>query len=254
MRMSRLAADLRVALDPARLLRAWGLEPEPWQEDVLRTRPQRALLCCCRQAGKSSTAAAAASHEALYKPGSLALMLAPSQRQSAELLRKARSLLSVVGPAAEFRSDAAYALELTNGSRIVSLPAREDTIRGFSNVALLVFDEAAWVEDDLYVAARPMLAVSGGRLLALSTPNGQRGWFHREWTGDGDWHRTRITATQCPRISPAFLAEERRTMTAAAFASEYECEFTDAIDSVFFYADIRAAIDPDLPPLYPGGW
>ncbi len=43
-------------------------------------------------------------------------------------------------------------------------------------------------------------------------------------------------------------------MTAAQFASEYECEFTDAIDSVFFYADIRAALDPDLTPLFPGGW
>ena len=137
----------------------------------------------------------------------------------------------------------------------MSLPAREDTIRGFSNVALLIFDEAAWVDDDLYVAARPMLAVSGGRLLALSTPNGQRGWFHREWTSNNnDWHRTKITAAHCPRIAAAFLAEERRTMTAAAFASEYECEFTDAIDSVFFYPDIHAAIDPDLPPLYTGGW
>jgi hypothetical protein len=43
-------------------------------------------------------------------------------------------------------------------------------------------------------------------------------------------------------------------MSAAAFASEYDCEFTDAIDSVFFYADIQAAIDADLTPLYPGGW
>ena len=67
--MSRLAADLRVALDAAQLLKAWGYQPEPWQEAVLRRRPQRALLCCCRQAGKSSTAAAAACHEALYTSG-----------------------------------------------------------------------------------------------------------------------------------------------------------------------------------------
>ena len=181
-------------------------------------------------------------------------MLAPSQRQSSELLRKARSLLTLAAPMIELKGDSAHAVELSNGSRIVSLPAREETIRGFSNVALLIFDEAAWVPDDLYVAARPMLAVSDGRLLALSTPNGQRGWFHREWTEGTDWHHTRITAAQCPRIPASFLAEERRTMTAAAFASEYECEFTDAIDSVFFWADIHAALDPDLTPLYEGGW
>ena len=53
-----------------------------------------------------------------------------------------------------------------------------------------------------------------------------------------------IPASQCPRISADFLAEERASMTAAVYASEYDCEFTDAIDSVFFSADIRAALDP----------
>jgi hypothetical protein len=252
--MSRLAADLQLALDPARLLGRWGFEPEAWQEEVLQSRPQRALLCCCRQAGKSSTAAAAAVHEAVYQAGSLILMLAPTQRQSAELLRAARQLLDAAVPSLQLKTDSVYAIELANGSRIMSLPANEATIRGYSKVSLLIFDEAAWVDDDLYVAARPMLAVSRGRLLALSTPNGQRGWFHRAWTDDDGWHRTRIPASQCPRISPEFLAEERRNLTAAQFASTYECEFTDAIDSVFFYADIRAALDLDLSPLFPGGW
>ncbi len=253
--MTNLADDLRNALDPAQLLRRWGLEPESWQENVLRIRPSRALLCCCRQAGKSSTAAAAAVYEALYQPGSLVLMLAPSQRQSSELLRKTRSLLEAAVPGLALKSDSVHSLELANGSRIVSLPAREDTIRGYSGVALLIFDEAAWVDDDLYVAARPMLAVSRGRLLALSTPNGQRGWYHRAWSEEGEgWHKTTIPASKCPRISVEFLAEERHSMTAAQYASEYECRFTDAIDSAFFYADIRAALDPNLAPLLSGGW
>ena len=137
--MTTLADDLHIGLDPAALLRRWGLEPEGWQEDLLRNRPPRALLCCCRQAGKSSTAAAAAVYEALYVPGSLTLMLAPGQRQSSELLRKARSLLAVAAPSLTLKSDSTNALELANGSRVVSLPAREDTIRGYSGVALLIF-------------------------------------------------------------------------------------------------------------------
>jgi hypothetical protein len=252
--MASLTTDLRAGLDPAQLLRAWGLEPEPWQEALLRVRPMRALLCCCRQAGKSTTAAAAAAHEALYNPGALILMLAPTQRQSSELLRTARALLTAAAPSIELKTDSTHTIELANGSRIISLPGKEETIRGFSKVALLIFDEAARVADELYVAARPMLAVSHGRLLALSTPNGQRGWFHREWTTADGWHKTTLAAADCPRITPDFLAEERRAMTAAAYASEYECQFTDAIDSVFFYADVQAAIDPDLKPLYPGGW
>jgi len=162
--------------------------------------------------------------------------------------------LEAAVPSLQLKTDTTSGIELANGSRIVSLPAREDTIRGFSSVSLLIFDEAAWVDDDLYVAARPMLIVSGGRLLALSTPNGQRGWFYRAWSEGEGWHRTRIPASRCPRISAADLADERRQMTAAQFASEYECEFTDAIDSVFFYEHIRAAVDPHIEPLFAGGW
>ena len=43
-------------------------------------------------------------------------------------------------------------------------------------------------------------------------------------------------------------------MTAARFASEYECEFTDAIDVVFRHADIVAALTEQLEPLFPTGW
>ncbi|MCG8456864.1 MAG: hypothetical protein MI919_11335, partial [Holophagales bacterium] len=57
-----------------------------------------------------------------------------------------------------------------------------------------------------------MLAVSSGRLLALSTPFGTRGWWYEAWRSDEPWERYEIPAAECPRISPEFLEEERRTM------------------------------------------
>jgi hypothetical protein len=248
-----LSRDLRQALDPAQLLRAVAIVADPWQEQLLRERPRRALVLCARQVGKSTSAAVAALHEAIYQPDALILMISTTQRQSGELLRKARLLLGAletVGVAAETTT----MIELSNGSRILSLPATEDTIRGYSAVALIVIDEAARVPDELYFSLRPMLATSDGRLLALSTPNGQRGWFYEAWSSDQPWTRVKLTAAECPRISPAYLAEERQNMTAAFYASEYECEFGDTIDTVFFQHDIAAALDTTLTPLYPGGW
>jgi LAGLIDADG-like domain len=128
-------------------------------------------------------------------------------------------------------------LALANGSRIVSLPGEEGTVRGFSGVALLVIDEAARVADDLYRAVRPMLAVSGGRLVALSTPFGRRGWFAQEWHGEGAWERVRITAEQCPRITPAFLADERRALGEDWYRQEYGCEFVEGGTAPLFPAD-----------------
>ncbi|HZY85516.1 MAG TPA: terminase family protein, partial [Gemmataceae bacterium] len=117
-------------------------------------------------------------------------------------------------------------LELANGSSVLCLPGREDTIRSFGGVRLLVIDEAARVADDLYRSVRPMLAVSQGRLVALSTPFGQRGWFYQEWSGAGPWKRVQVTWRDCPRITPEFIAEETRALGPAWVAQEYETLFT----------------------------
>src|SRR5262249_45073748 len=115
---------------------------------------------------------------------------------------------------------------------------------GYSGASLLCIDEAARVDDGLYFSVRPMLAVSRGRLLALSTPFGRRGWFYDEWFGPRPWQRVQITAEQCPRITPAFLAEERKALGPRWYAQEYGCQFMEMIGAVFSGADIDALPDP----------
>lgn len=190
---------------------------------------------------------------AIYKPPALILLLSPSLRQSSELFRKVAALYSQHAGAAPAAAETLLRLELANGSRIVSLPGTEQTVRGFSGVDLIVIDEASRVEDSLYFACRPMLAVSGGRLVALSTPFGQRGWLHKEWTAGGDgWHRTRITANDCPRISAEFLEEERASLGDWWWRQEYMCEFTETTDSLFRYEDVVGALSAEVRPLFGG--
>ena len=246
-----LAADLAVALDPAHLAKQAGLEPDAWQMQALRSGSPRMLLNCSRQSGKSTVSAALAVHTALYQAGSLVLLLSPSLRQSQELFRKALDFYRAAAEPESPEAESALRLELANGSRIVSLPGKETTVRGYSGVRLLIVDEASRVPDELYYSVRPMLAVSGGRLLALSTPFGKRGWWHQEWEQGGDrWERVKITASECPRISPLFLEEERATLGPWWYSQEYECQFRDSVDSVFSYETVMAAITPDVTPLF----
>jgi hypothetical protein len=250
-----LAADLARALDPALLARDAGLAADPWQAALLRSRARQMLLLCSRQAGKSTVSALLAVDEAVHRPPALVLVLAPALRQSSELFRKVKESLRALGETAPpIARESALTLELANGSRIVSLPGKEGTIRGFSSVALLVVDEAARVPDPLYQAIRPMLAVSGGRIVLLSTPFGKRGFFHHECTEGGpDWQRVRVTAHDVPRINPAWLAAERDRIGEWWFRQEYLCEFVETEDQVFGYDLIMRAVSADVAPLFPTG-
>src|SRR5438105_4965481 len=240
---ARLAFAL--ALDPARLLCARGLKPDPWQRELLLANDRQVLLNCSRQSGKSTVVAALALHTVRFKPKALLLLLSPSLRQSVEIFRKVIDSYNGLDRQLRAVRQTALQLELANGSRVVSLPGREHTLRSFGGVNLLVLDEAARIPDVLYRSVRPMLAVSQGRLVALSTPFGQRGWFYDEWHGGGPWKRVRITWRDCPRITPAFIAEETRALGPAWVDQEYNTCFTSLEGLV--YPDFDLALTDDWP-------
>jgi hypothetical protein len=236
---------LALALDPSRILEARGIAPDPWQRMLLLSTDRQILLNCSRQSGKSTVVSALALHTALFLSGSLTLLLSPSQRQSMEIFRKVIEAYQALGRPLAALQQTQLRLELANGSRVLCLPGREETIRSFGGVNLLVLDEAARIPDDLYRSVRPMLAVSQGRLIALSTPFGQRGWFWHEWRSEGAWKKIRIPWRDCPRITPQFIAEETRAMGPSWVQQEYECLFT-ALEGLV-YPDFENAIVADWP-------
>ena len=224
--------------------------PDKWQADLLRSTAKRTLLNCCRQSGKSTTSAVIALHRALYYPGSLILCLAPALRQSQELFGKIAGFYRDLGRPVAPQGERKLSLELENGSRIITLLGSEKTIRGFSGASLLIVDEASRVASELYFAVRPMLAVSGGSLMMLTTPHGKRGVFYDEWTGSVGWERYEVPASECPRISEAFLEEERQTLPPWVYRQEYECSFEETEDAVFTTDMIDAAVSAEVRPLF----
>ncbi len=214
---------------------ALNFTPDPQQARALDLTHRRIAVNCSRQWGKSTTAAVRARYHAIHNPHSETIIVAPYQRQSAELLRKITRLAAQL-PKLRFRSDGAnrHALQAPNGARILALPGKEESIRGFSKVSLLIVDEAAYVPDSLYYAVRPFLAASpNASLLLMSTPNGDSGFFHHEWTHGQGWTRITVMAPDCPRIPATFLAEEQATMPANIFRQEYMCEFLSHQSAVF---------------------
>ncbi len=248
--MSGLAADLAAAADPVAFAAGFGFVAEPWQERLLRSRSRRVLVACARQVGKTHTTTIRAVHTAVYRPGSLVLLISPSQRQSDEMLRRCREVYRVAGRPVSVKAESSSTLELGNGSRIVSLPGTEGTTRGFAGARLLILDEAARVSDDVFVGVLPMVA-SDGAIWALSTPWGQRGWFYEMHVKPGaGWQKHKITAYESARYEDWQIAELRDSTSSYEFASDYECSFEDTDSQLFRTADIRAAYSDEVAPLF----
>ena len=228
-----------------------GFEADEVQAKLLSDGMHRVILNCTRQWGKSTMMAIASLYRAWSQPGSLVVVLSPSQRQSNEFLLKVRGFASRIGENCRGDGVNRFSLRFANGSRMVAVPDNPIKIRGFSAVSLLIFDEAAMVPDELYSTVRPMLATCSGDIWLMSTPYGKTGFFWKEWSEGGDqWTRISVTAEECPRISREFLEEERRSKSSLEFRREYCCEFVQPENAVFREEDILACLTDDE-PLFP---
>ena len=236
--MENLANDLISSLDPVAFASSIGFVCDGWQSRVLRSNSKRILLNCSRQSGKSSIASILALHQSIYDHGSLVLLISPSLRQSNELFRKIAEFSNMLPSKPKLLEDNKLSCTLENNSRIVSLPSSESTIRGYSGANLIIEDESARVSDELYRAIRPMLAISKGRLVLMSTPFGKRGHFYKEWNEGEEWEKITIDAECCPRISKDFLETEKKALGEWWYKQEYMCEFMDTVDSAFRTEDI----------------
>jgi hypothetical protein len=247
-----LISALAHGLDPAMFCRErLQFDPDDWQARLLRSTARQCILNCGRQTGKSTAVAAIALHTALYKAGSLVLIIAPSQRQSRELFLKVQTFLECLEPPEPTEEETKLTLTLRNGSRIVTLPGDNSrTVRGYSAPALIIEDEAAFVADDTFDALLPMLAASAeGRIVLMSTPYVAAGHFYQIWHGDGGWERFEQPSAACPRISAAWL-EQRKRDDPLRFSREYECQFGTPEDSLFSPEMLDAMVVSDFEPLH----
>ncbi len=245
----RVVAERLGAVEFARM--RLGFEPDEQQMEVLKSEAKQLILACSRQWGKSTTAAVKAVHLAYTEQRSLVLVASPSERQSAEFLRKAEIFVRRLGIRPKGDGDNPLSIEFPNGSRIVGLPGMEATVRGFSAVSMLIIDEAARVPDVVYKALRPVLALTSGSTWLMSTPCGKRGFFYEKWAyGGAGWQRWAVPATECSRLPADLLDREREELGAAWIAQEYMCEFVENGSGVFNRDVVEEAITDDLEPLF----
>lgn len=237
--------DFLIALgrqvDPVEAFRtAVGFPPDDWQTELLTiplTVPLVQVLAS-RGTGKSQCSAVLAFSFADSNPGVTVLILAPSLRQANELFRYinlVRDSLPLAHPAIK---DTQSEVHLSNGSRIVVLPGTADNIRGF-RCHLLILEEASRLSDDLFTAVVPSV-LGTGRIIAITTPAGRKGWFYDLWV-EGKAYRITARSIDLPRLAET-VARDKLIMRAAQFRTEHLLEFAGSGgDNVFDFETVNRA-------------
>lgn len=226
------------------------MHQHPFQERLVRSpRGSRWHIKVARQHGKTESAAALLAHTACFWPGSTSVVIAPTQRQAAEAVRRCRRMLVKAG--AGLPVDNAFSLEVHEGGRILSLPGADDSaVRGLSieNGGIALIDEASRVSDELFRAVTPMLArhAKTARLIAISTPRVKGGFFYElARAQDEGWSYITVRASAAGILPTGFLSAQRRVLGERAYEREYELEY-DRTESLFFDRDAIAAAFGDV--------
>lgn len=217
------------------------IDLDDWQIDVMETEGN-IVLRSGRQVGKSTVISCKAAEYAANNPNKTVLVIASVERQAYLLFEKILSYMEykyktkIKG--GKYRPTKQKML-LTNGSKIYCLPTglTGHGIRGYT-VDLLIADEAAFIPDMVWTAVTPMLAVTRGKIILLSTPFGKGGYFYRCFS-DPNFTSFHISSEDCPRADHQFLAAEKERMSKLQYAQEYLGEFVDELRQFFSEESIK---------------
>ncbi|KKK83291.1 hypothetical protein LCGC14_2794860, partial [marine sediment metagenome] len=124
-------------------------------------------------------------------------------------------------------------LELKNGSKILCRPVGDtgDGMRGYS-ATMLILDEAAFIPNRAWEAIEPVISVTKGRTILLSTPQGKRGFFYKA-SINPNYNKEQVSARDCPRHTKKYLDQKQAELSPIAFATEYLGEFLDDYNRKF---------------------
>jgi len=146
------------------------------------------IVLKARQIGFSTLASAYAFWLTFFWPDRFVIMLSRTEREAAKLLQKTKYGYKMLpqwvrarGP--DLLSDNQLKLVFANDSSIESLPSGNDPARGES-VYLVIIDEMAFLPNpsEAWASIEPIADV-GGRVICLSTANGEGNIFHELWVG-----------------------------------------------------------------------
>ena len=214
-----------------------------------------------RQLGISTVTAAYAAWLILFRKEKNILVIATKLSTAGNLVKKVKFMIKSLPPwlqIADISIDNRNSFELSNGSQIKASSTSGDAGRSEA-LSLLIVDEAAHVDglDELWKGLYPTLS-TGGRCIALSTPNGIGNWFYRMYSDAeaelNDFHTTMLPWDVHPDRDQEWFEKETRNMTKKEIAQELECSFLSSGETVIDAEYLEWVFSNIQEPLYRDGF
>jgi hypothetical protein len=234
-----------------------------YQQDLLKDfRDYRFnIILKARQLGISTISAAYVAWLMLFHKDKNILVVATKLQTATNLVKKVKAIIKNLPKwmqIADITVDNRTSFELSNGSQIKGSSTSGDAGRSEA-LSLLIIDEAAHVEklEDLWTALYPTLS-TGGRCIALSTPNGVGNWFHQNCVeaeaGTNDFHMTTLMWDVHPERDKKWFEKETRNMSKRQIAQELECNFNVSGETVIHPDDLQWYLEKVAAPEYRTGF
>jgi len=214
-----------------------------------------------RQLGISTITAAYVAWLVLFHRDKNVLIVATKLQTAANLVKKVKTILKNLPPwlkIADFNVDNKNSIELTNGSQVKASSTSGDAGRSEA-LSLLVIDEAAHIDglDELWTGLYPTIS-TGGRCIAISTPNGVGDWFHETYvgaeSGENEFLPVNLPWDVHPDRDEEWFKTETKNMSRRQIAQEYECNFNTSGDTVIHPDDIMRIKEKLAEPKYRVGF
>ena len=219
------------------------------------------VILKARQLGISTITAAYVAWMMMFHREKNVLVIATKFNTAANLVKKVKSIIKNLPAWLKISTvdiDNRTSFVLSNGSQIKASSTSGDAGRSEA-LSLLVIDEAAHVEglEELWMGLYPTLS-TGGRCIALSTPNGVGNWFHKIYTEsknkNNDFHPTKLPWAVHPDRGQEWFEKETRNMSRREIAQELECNFNMSGETVFSPEDLETYQSTLREPKYRTGF
>lgn len=192
-----------------------------------------------RQVGKTTMAENILLKVAIEHNRTLSCLVEPTLDQARRVYKEMVKAIDET-PVIKRKNDSLLELELINGSTIIFKSAEQrDNLRGFTVTGILVVDECAFIQDDIFDILQPTTDVHFAPILLISTPKLKQGFFYRYYSAGLTGDNPGIVSIDFNQYDTSFLLpkdklEQYRTMMPKAqFTTEYLGNFLDS-DSILF--------------------